>query len=208
MNTEPMIPFQNPGRYEKTFEVIQGKDEDLIALFHIAQHEAERIFSSKGSVPEGTAVKIALVGTDPYGDGEDYAEGELRICDADDANVYGFTYQKVIYEGDEFKYRKKEFQSTVFYSQQITVAVGRYVAVTKNYSVGATNAVVEGNVGKYLYVGTNGVMAAPGFAGVGASPAGKAVAIFVGNDDLPKQHSDGLTKTGSLHKEIYVHVNV
>lgn len=206
MNTSPLVPFQDINRYEKTFEVIQGKDKDLISIFKITKEEAERVFAATGIVPEGTAVKIAVPGTR---NGVTYVEGDLEICEADDVTVYGFTYQKVIPIGNDFPYRKKMFQTTGFHGQQVTVAVSSYVAVFRNqFDAGADNATIEGNVGQPMYAGTSGKPSVEGRNGVPSPALGKVIGVIAGTDELPVRHSDGNPVPSADHLEIYVHVNV
>jgi len=208
MNTEAFTPYQNIKRYEKTFEPIQFDDRvDLVGLFRITKYEAERVFGAGGIVPEGTPVKIAVP------DGTNYFEGDLKICDADDPEVDGITYQKVIPVDTQFPYRRKLYQTAVFYGEKVTIVKGNFIAIWRNvFNVGTTNADIEASIGSRIYAadGVNGiVVAAPGFNGVPDPATGKAIGKIIGTDELPVQHADNSQPlAGAIHKEIYVMVNI
>lgn len=206
MNTEAFTPFQNIQRYEKTFEPIQFDEKNLISFFRITKYEAERVFGANGIVPEGTPVKIAQRGAN-------YSEGDLQICSPDDPEIDGILYQKVVPIGVEFPYRRKLYQSSVFYGERVTIIRGEFVAIWRNvFDAGATNTDIETSIGKYIYaanMANNKVVAIPGRAGVPANPVGKKIGKIIGTDELPVKHSNNdQPLDGAVHKEIYVLVNI
>jgi len=209
MNNLPLAPYQPADRYELTFEVIQkyNLEGHNIGFFRITKEEAERVFTTDGVVPAGTAVKIAIPGSR---NGVTYIEGDLEICAADDEDFYGMTYSKVIPIGNDFPYRKKQFQSTVFHGDQVAVTTGQYVAIFRNqFDVGADNTAIEAAVGTKLYIGTGGKISAANRNGVPAVPTGVSVGRMMGTDTLPVKYSDNSQiQAGAVHKEIVVHMGM
>lgn len=200
----PVVTYRQINRYSKQFEPIFG---DVIkeGFFKIPAAEIQGIgYGDAEEVPEGIAVKLAVPGSAQYKNSVyiTYEEGDLEICDVDDADVYGLTLQKIIPIGTNFPYKRKEMQSSVFRGEYVGIATGHFIAMLMSTNVTTGVGSATPAVRDYLYVGNKGILSLDGQNGAGSS--GKKVAQILSLDRIPVNFSDGQPKAGETHKEIMV----
>jgi hypothetical protein len=202
--TNPVVTYRKIDRYSKQFEPIFG---DVIkeGFFKIPAAEIEAVgYGDAEEVPEGVAVKLAVPGTGQYKNAVyvTYEEGDLEICDVDDADVYGLTLQKIVPIGTNFPYKRKDFQSSIFRGEYVGIATGHFIAMLMSINVTVGCGSTTPAVRDYLYVGNKGILSLNGENG--ASNTGKKVAQILSLDRIPVNFSDGQPKSGESHKEIMV----
>jgi len=204
MPVNPVVNYRQINRYSKQFEPIDG-DFVKEGYFKIPAAEIEALgYGDAEDVPEGIAVKLAVPGSSQTKNSVyvQYEEGDLEICDTDDAEVYGVTVQRIIPVGTNFPYKRKEYSSAVFRGEYVGVVTGHFIAMLMGIHLETGVGTTVPAVKDYLYVGDKGMLSLDGENGAGST--GKKVARILSRDRLPRQFSDGAVKAGSTHKEVMV----
>ena len=205
---KPVVTYRQINRYSKQFEPIFG---DFIkeGFFKIPALEIKGLgYGDAEEVPEGIAVKLAVPGTAKTKGGQYivYEEGDLEICDVDDAEVYGFTLQKIVPVGTNFPYLRKQFQTSVFRGEYVGVCTGHFVAIVQGWhaetGIGSTTPAIKDS----LFVGNKGMLSLDGENGV--SSGSNAVATIIALDRIQFDFATGAAKAGETHKELTIKCKV
>jgi hypothetical protein len=148
MNTIAQNSYSSVSRAKKGFEIVNDNPAIVESNWNIPKVEAERVFGTNGTVPEGTVVRPYTVGTSVSG--YTTVAGDLKIIDGIYEVPYGITLQKVQYFPNNF--RENDMMS-VSYGERVSVATGVFNGVFQNFNA---NAQTTFNPGTKLFVKASG----------------------------------------------------
>jgi hypothetical protein len=149
MNYSPSNSYSSVSRAAKGFEVTSDQGAIVDANFVIPRAEAERVFGTNGTVPEGTIVAPYTVGT-TVGTHTTVA-GDLKIITNGWDEFWGVTLTEVR-DFTSSNNNRYDHPLTVSYGERVAVATGIFNAVTQNFNLNAQSIVPAAR----MYAGASG----------------------------------------------------
>lgn len=148
MNKNAQNTYTHVTRYAKGFEVVNDTPAIVESFWNIPQAEAERIFGTNGTVPEGTVVAPYTVGSSVGA--YTTVAGDLKILEDQYAVPYGITVQKVKYFD---RNNRSNDPMAVTYGERVSVATGIFNGVFQNFNA---NGQTTFNPGTRLFCQASG----------------------------------------------------
>lgn len=148
MNYNPSNSYTSSSRAKKGFEITIEGGAIVEANFSISQAEAERVYGTNGTVPEGIIVQPYTVGT-VVGSYTTVA-GDLKIITDGWDEFWGVTLRAVRSFGA--KNNRMDYPEAVGYGDRVAVGTGVFDAVTQEFNLNGQSIVPAAK----LYAGPSG----------------------------------------------------